>query len=558
MRATHTLLSALAATLSLSPLVQAVGQVQQTGLVVPSDQLKHKDEVKKMFTDSYGAYKQYAYPHDNLSPIGKKFSDGRNGWGATIVDAMDTMFIMGLTDLFYEATNFSSAIDFSHSKTADTVSVFETTIRYVGGLLSAYELSGEQIPDLLTKARQVADKLSYAWVGTNSIPYSHIDFSNNKPVVATSNIAEAGTLTLEFAILSKYTGNDKYRLLAEKSARFIAQNGAPLPGLPAQGIDPTTQSAVGGYITWGGGSDSYFEYLIKYPWLNIASDPIYADSWRAAVDSSIRTLLRTSTLGDYTYLADYDDQGKIRHVSSHLACFHGGNWILGGRLLENQTIVDYGLKLTDTCWNTYTSSATGIGPEAFAFVSSDGSYTGGNDPTTSEKAYNNQHGFYPTSSAYIQRPEVLESNFYAWRATGDTKYLNRAAAAVASLNEYTQVSSGGYAGLADVNNLSGSMYDNTESFWYAETLKYLYLTFDDPSRFSLDEYVFNTEAHPFKVTPAPKDKPLGSGTPYTPLTPFKTITGDLPAISAIPEIPGFISGVDRVLSGVLNLFVLGI
>lgn len=49
------------------------------------------------------------------------------------------------------------------------------------------------------------------------------------------------------------------------------------------------------YQTWGGGSDSYFEYLIKYPRLKSSADPLYADAWRTAVDSSIRTLLKAST-----------------------------------------------------------------------------------------------------------------------------------------------------------------------------------------------------------------------------------------------------------------------
>lgn len=60
-----------------------------------------------------------------------------------------------------------------------------------------------------------------------------------------------------------------------------------------------------------------------------------------------------------------------------------------------------------------------------------------------------------TTSDYVQRPEVLESNFYAWRATGDTKYLDRAASAVASFQKYLKVADGGYIGLNDVNDVSG-------------------------------------------------------------------------------------------------------
>jgi mannosyl-oligosaccharide alpha-1,2-mannosidase len=65
--------------------------IQSPTLSLPSDAPAQRDAVQKIFTDSYAAYKRYAFGHDDLSPISKGFSDGRNGWGATIVDAMSTM-----------------------------------------------------------------------------------------------------------------------------------------------------------------------------------------------------------------------------------------------------------------------------------------------------------------------------------------------------------------------------------------------------------------------------------------------------------------------------------
>ncbi|KAG5328451.1 hypothetical protein C0989_010428, partial [Termitomyces sp. Mn162] len=199
----------------------------------------------------------------------------------------------------------------------------------------------------------------------------------------------------------------------------------------------------------------------------------------------------TSIPGNHVYLADFDDSRKIRHIGSHLACFNGGNWILGlsrlaldsnrgsslvtetgGKLLNNDTIVNIGLQLADACWNTYASTQTGIGPESFAFISSDGNFTGGTPANVADLKFNAQHGFYITDGVYIQRPEVLETNFYAWRATGDTKYLDRAASAVASFDKFLQTPTG-YAGINDVNNVANGLVDDTESFWFAEVLKYL-------------------------------------------------------------------------------------
>ncbi|KAJ6588148.1 glycoside hydrolase family 47 protein [Mycena capillaripes] len=505
--------------------------VQLPGLVVPAEYASRRDDAKKLFTTSYNAYKQFAFGHDDLSPVSKGFSDGRNGWGASIVDAMPTMVIMGLEDIFEEAVNFSSKIDFSKSQTGDTVSLFETTIRYVAGFLSSYELSDKKFPVLVQKAKEVVDKMAFAWVGNHDVPYGFMDFSTNKPKISTSNIAEAGTLSLEWFTLSKYTGNTTYADLTARSVKHIARLAAPLPGLAAQGIDPTSGNFVGGYVTWGGGSDSYFEYLIKYARLTNTNDSIYIDTWKAgstAVDSSIKTLLKKSTVGNHTYLADFDSSRLIRHVGSHLACFYAGNWLLGGKLLKNQTIINIALDLNEGCWNTYAGTATGIGPEAFAFISSDGSYTGGNGISASQRAFYNQHGYYITSSSYIMRPEVLESNMHAWRVTGDTKYLDRAASAIDSFNKFLPATVA-FAGLNNVNSVNGGLIDDMESFWFAEVLKYLYLTFDDPSHISLDDYVFNTECQPFKAPPA-LDSYAGTGT-LIPAKPFTVQSGELPAIS---------------------------
>ena len=149
---------------------------------------------------------------------------------------------------------------------------------------------------------------------------------------------------------------------------------------------------------------------------------------------------------------------------------------------------------------------TGIGPESFAFISSDGNFTGGSI-SADQLAFYNKHGYYITGSDYINRPEVLESNFYAYRVTGNQKYLDRAASAINSFNKFLKTPTG-FAGINDVNDPNTSKIDDTPSFWFAEVLKYLsvlcrlvflvsesahafdfhrYLTFDDPNRISLDK-----------------------------------------------------------------------
>ncbi|KAJ7892744.1 glycoside hydrolase family 47 protein [Mycena olivaceomarginata] len=501
--------------------------VQKPGLTVPKKYTPRRDAAKLLFTTSYDAYKKYAFGHDDLSPVTESFNDQRNGWGASIVDAM---FVMGLEDDFLGAVNFSSQINFNASKTTDTV---RRPFGTWAGFLSSYELSGYKHPILLEKAKEVADKMAYGWVGNNAIPYGFLQFSTNTPAdrnrkspsfsCSASNIAEAGTLTLEWETLSKYTKNATYGKLATGAVKHIAN-------LVCR-YRPTTGAFVGGYVSWGGASDSYLEYLLKYARLTNTKDNIYLDTWKVGFCSK-------STVGNHTYLADYDDDGKIRHVGSHLACFHAGNWLLGtaGKLLQNQTIINTALELNEACWNTYASTLTGIGPEAFAFESSDGNFTGGSDPSAAQQAmkFYNEHGFYITSSAYILRPEVLD-------VTGETKYLDRASSAIDAFNKYLPTTVA-FAALNDVNSENGGFIDDMQSFWFAEVLKYLYLTFDDPKHISLDDYVFNTECQPFKAPPA-LNSYKGSGG-YLPHKPFTVQAG--PALPQISPNPFIISGVPQV------------
>lgn len=219
-------------------------------------------------------------------------------------------------------------------------------------------------------------------------------------------------------------------------------------------------------------------------------------SWIAAADSTIAHLTsHPSSRPDLTFVAMYNNQ-TLRLESQHLACFDGGNFILGGQVLGNQSYIDYGLKLVDGCRDTYTSTATGIGPEVFAWDDK--------SVPDDQKAFYNKSGFYIENGSYDLRPETLESYYYAYRATGDTKYQEWAWEAFVNINKTTRVGSG-FSNVEDVNTPGGGKKDDfQESFWFAEVLKYAYLIHADEAEWQVDKsgknkWVFNTEAHPFKV-----------------------------------------------------------
>ena len=136
------------------------------------DREKKRSVIKEAFQHSWGGYRKYAWGHDELTPVTGEWKDTFGGWGATLVDALDTLWIMGLRDEFEAATDAIRQIDFT-TTTRDDIPLFETTIRYLGGLLSAYDISGGKYRVLLTKAEELGTVLMGAFDTPNRMPITY-------------------------------------------------------------------------------------------------------------------------------------------------------------------------------------------------------------------------------------------------------------------------------------------------------------------------------------------------------------------------------------------------
>lgn len=137
--------------------------------------LTRQAAVKESLLHSWHGYKKYAWLADEVRPLTGKPNNPFGGWAATLVDALDTLWIMGLTDEFEEAVKAAEGIDFSRTR-QDRINVFETTIRYLGGFLAAYELSEEKYPSLLKKAVEVGDLVFSAFDTANHMPIARWDW----------------------------------------------------------------------------------------------------------------------------------------------------------------------------------------------------------------------------------------------------------------------------------------------------------------------------------------------------------------------------------------------
>ncbi|PGH35355.1 mannosyl-oligosaccharide alpha-1,2-mannosidase [[Emmonsia] crescens] len=470
--------------------------------------IERAQAVKDAFEFAWSGYMEYAFPQDELRPVSKTPSNSRNGWGASAVDALSTAIIMDSPEIVKTILEHVSKLDYS--KTDTQVSVFETTIRYLGGMLSGYDLLSQndmgQNPDhigaLLTQSKNLGDIMKYAFDTPTGIPANDLNISSKTTDDMTSNsIAGVGTLILEWMRLSDLTGEREYGELAARAESYLLdpkpQEGEPFPGLIGSNINITTGHFVNADVSWGGGADSFYEYLIKMFVYDESRFELYRDRWILAIESSIEHLKFTISSGrdEYTYLAGFRN-GELDFASQHLTCFNGGNFLLGGQVLGRQDLIDFGLDLVKGCYHSYRSTATGIGPEAFSW-----------DPKKvpeDQRKFFEKNGFYITSRHYNLRPEVIESYYYAYRMTGDTMYQEWVWEAFEAVSKLCRTESG-FTSIGDVNDpTGGKKLDFQESFFFAEVLKYAYLTFAPEADWQIasegkNKWVYSTEAHPFKV-----------------------------------------------------------
>ncbi|KKY19521.1 putative mannosyl-oligosaccharidealpha-mannosidase [Phaeomoniella chlamydospora] len=527
--------------------------VEQAGPKHPkaADWELRRQSVKEAFLISWEGYEKYAWGLDEYHPISK---NGRNmvagGMGWIIVDALDTAMIMNLTSCVKHARDWISTS--LHYDAHHEVNTFETTIRMLGGLLSAHYLS-TTFPDLaplteddvsqpgedlyIEKATDLADRILGAFDTPSGIPFASFNLNTSTGIPShadggASSTAEAATTQLEFKYLAKLTGEPHYWEKVERVIEVIDSNHMPGGLLPIY-IYPSTGNFRGENIRLGSRGDSYYEYLIKQYLQTSKAEPVYLEMWNEALAGVKEYLITYSEGAKLTILAERPN-GLSRDISpkmDHLVCFMPGTIALGatsGRTVaqakadgswtaadeENMVLAK---ELMKTCWAMYKATPTGLAPEITYF-----------NIDSPPKMYND-FKTKPVSSSLdgsdwrpdidihgndvhnLQRPETVESLLYMWRITGDEIYrqwgwdmfrswVKHSAYPVPVDGDASEVyafTSLDSANIPDPDKIAAPRRDNMESFWLAETLKYFYLLFSPDELLPLDQVVINTEAHFF-------------------------------------------------------------
>lgn len=438
--------------------------------------------IKKMMKNTWDAYKNYAWGQDELRPVSKggMSSLGSQSMMLTAIDALDTLMIMHLDQEYLEARDL--VLDKLSFDVPMTVNFFETNIRIMGGLLGAFALSGDA--RYVTKASELAQRYSTAFENGQVFPSNRLDLmghmsnATKEPDLRLDRrviLAEIGTFSLEFAYLSDVLNDPSYIQKATAIIERMSKWKTGLEGLYPATIYPNKEVQPDDYYSMGGLCDSFYEYLLKY-WLYTGKrDQLHHDMYKRVV-AGIKKHLIQKRNGHY-FLTNYKTDRFIEE-QEHLACFVPGMLALGAAAEEDQETLQLAEALTESCYLMYQKQKIGLSPE---FIDIN------NFQPISQKSY------------WVMRPEVVESIFIMWRITKNPKYRSWGLNIAQAIEKYAKVETGGYSGIEDVSADSPKKNDHQESFFLAETLKYLYLLFTSSDVLSLNEWIFNTEAHPFPI-----------------------------------------------------------
>lgn len=452
------------------------------------DLKKYKERVVSMFRHGYENYLDDAYPYDELRPLS---CDGVDTWGSfslSLIDALDTLIVLGNYSEFKNVVN--KVLEITDFNLNLNVSVFETNIRVVGGLLSAHLLSYKTgislepgwpcTGPLLNLAEKMARRLLPAFNTKTGMPYGTVNLRYGVPPGETPITCTAGvaTFTVEFGTLSRLTGDPIFEQTALRAVNALWQERSSL-GLLGNHLNVQDGKWTALDSGIGAGVDSYFEYLVKGAVL--LQKPKLMKMFNTYKDLIYKHMKRD----DWFVWVSMSSGQVTMPIFQSLEAFWPGLLALVGDISQAQaTLYNYHQVLRQY----------GFPPESYDIA---------------HGRVNSKREGNPL------RPELIESIMYLYQATKDP-FLIQMGVDILEAIEHSAKTDCGYATIKNVRD--HKIEDRMESFFLAETIKYLYLLFDTNSFIHNngccgdviemgDEicvigaggYVFNTEAHPIDV-----------------------------------------------------------
>lgn len=415
------------------------------------------ERVRNEALHAWDGYRKYAWGHDALKPLSREpfdwYGEGHSLL-MTPLDALDTLTLMGAKAQADEARQL---IDAKLNLNQDIfVKDFEITIRLLGGLISGYELTGDK--RLLELADELGHRMMPMFDSPTGMPYEYINLHTGAVRGTRSNPAEIGTLLIEYGMLARHTGRQQYYEKAKHAVVELYKRRSPI-GLVGSEIDVETGKWTDPTAGIMGGIDSYYEYLLKASVL--FGDKDCAHMWEESARAIDKYLADEQPTGLWYGQADMNSGLRTHTLYGALDAFYPAVLALGHDLHRAEQLQESSFRM----WNV-----AGIEPEQFDYAK-----------------------MQIANPGYELRPEIIESTWYLYHYTHDPKYLAMGKTYFDALVKWCRTDQG-YAALKDVRTKEKK--DSMESFFFAETLKYLYLLFAPESTIDFDSVIFNTEAHP--------------------------------------------------------------
>jgi len=444
----------------------AVSLLTASGGRIEAAAADHKDrswknlaaDVRSQLAWAWDAYRQHAWGKDEIKPVSggsSSFPLKGHHLGLTLIEALDTLWVMGLDSRFQEGVDWIKAnADFAVD---GEVSVFETSIRLVGGLLSAHHASGD--PVLLEKAADLANRLLPAFDSPTGMPHRYVNLATGAPRESVTSPADIATYLPEWGTLSRLTGNPRYANAAKRAVQALFARRSKLD-LVATQIDVRTGQWHSRRATVGSYCDSFFEYL----W----------DSWQLRGDADCKHMYDVCTRailkhqqawhGGSLWFADVDfETGAIVSTEQdELASFYGGLLAQGGARKEGAAYTESWAKVQDRF---------GVLPEGYDYARG-----------------------AATQVTNALRPELADACLNLWLVDRNPRWREIARVHFLAMKRWNKARYG-YTDLADVTSNPKRHADHCPGYWWSEQMKYYYLLFSDTPRFDYRRNYLSTEGN---------------------------------------------------------------
>ena len=420
------------------------------------------DDVRAQMRWAWGNYTECCFGQDQIRPV----SGGREPFffpkgpplGLTVVEALDTLYLMGLdaeleNGIRWVSDHLSFDID-------GEVQVFETSIRLVGGLLSGWCATREK--KLLALVKNLVDRLSPAFTKSpTGMPYRFVNLKTGAVRDAVSFPAEIGTYVAEWGMLGKAIGDRRYFGMAKRAAQALFDRRSQI-NLVADTIDIETGAWKSRRASIGPPTDSYFEYL--WDGWQLFGDADFKHWYDIHTEAIVKYQAREANGHLWFPQVDFETGAVLDHHQSELAAFYAGLLRQGGDLARGNAYLESWADVQTTY---------GVLSEGYDYARA-----------------------APDRVSNALRPEFVDSCFTLFLLDPQEKYRELARIHYENMKLSSRAPFG-FTVLDDMTARPMKQGDLCPGYWWSEQMKYYWLLFSNTDRFDYRASYLSTEGNVF-------------------------------------------------------------